>query len=173
MNKTRAFVAYFLAAFFALSVSVFAQEAVSVNISQPASDVVDPAQENPVAPIAKGVWNFVPLASKQSSASAPSAIQPPVPSVADKKSYAIVSAEYKLNGVLVHTASSYPDGWKIDTTTLKDGKYTLVSTFHIADGTTETSTSTFTVENQPTIASKVSAFIANTVSFFKGLFKKK
>lgn len=130
----------------------------------PVTVPVPPAANLVVPTVASGFWSFLPFIAATPKPAA--VITPTAPAVhtntkTGKKSYDIVSAEYSLNGTVVHTATTYPDDWTLDTGTLADGQYTLSSVFKYTDGTTDGTSSTFTVDNSPTIIERIVAYIQN------------
>lgn len=122
-------------------------------------NTVVPVQEvapQPASTTAQGFWSFIPFINKPPKASV--AVSPARiltdkanTTTKGKKSYDIISAKYTLNGVLVHTTNTINDGWKLDITSLQDGVYTLSSLYQYADGTTDATSNTFTVDNTPSI----------------------
>lgn len=133
----------------------------------PVTVPVPPATNLVVPTVASGFWSFLPFIS--STPKPAPIITPAAPALhtnikTGKKSYDVVSAEYALNGTIVHTATTYPDNWSLDTATLADGSYTLSSTYHYSDGTTDNTTSTFTVDNSPTILERIVGFIGKILN---------
>lgn len=123
----------------------------------------------PPAATTQGFWSFIPFIKKVPKASV--SVTPVIPASPStttangKKSYDIVSAQYTLNGVLIHTSTNVSDGWKLDVTSLQDGAYTLTALYHYADGTTDTTTNSFTVDNTPNALQKL-------IQFIERIFKK-
>lgn len=151
------------------------------NANTPETPVREVAPQTGTAPSSSagtGFWNFIPFVNK--TPKTPTTVTPTVPGVrktptttkpitaAKKKSYDIVSIQYTLNGVLVHTSNGPDDTWQLDTTTLQNGTYTLNTFINYADGTSDNGNNTFTVNNSP-------SFLDRVRSFLKGLlpFKKK
>lgn len=132
----------------------------------PVTIPVPPAANLVVPTVASGFWSFLPFIS--STPKPAPVITPAAPTLhtntkTGKKSYDVVSAEYSLNGTIIHTATTYPDDWSLDTATLADGAYTLTSTYHYSDGTDDSTTSSFTVDNSPTILERIVGYIQNLI----------
>lgn len=130
----------------------------------PVTIPVPPTQNLVVPTVASGFWSFLPFISstpKPTQTITPAAPAPHANTKTGKKSYDIVNAEYSLNGIIVHTATTYPDDWSLNTATLQDGQYTLSSKFYYSDGTTDGTQSTFTVDNSPTVIEKIISYIQN------------
>lgn len=68
----------------------------------------------------------------------------------------VVKIEYKLNTTLVHTTTTFPDTWSLDTTTLPNGYYTMTGVYTYGDGTTRQSINFFTVRNEYSWLQKLS-----------------
>ncbi len=139
---------------------------VSVRIDAPAPEPIissiAPLPASSAPAVGTGFWSFIPFI-KKAAPKAPVSLTPVLPTpraqVGSKKDYTIAQVVYTLNGTVVHTATAFPDNWQLDTTGLSDGTYTLVSTLQYADGATESSTNTFTVDNTPNIFQKIVAAI--------------
>jgi endo-1,4-beta-xylanase len=144
-----------------------------VSIPQAVTTSISKAISNLVPTLPTGTWSFIPILKNIVSPSSPttSTVTPAVPvqvAIKDggsKKSYTIAQADYALNGSLIHSTTTYPDGWMLDTASLADGSYTLDTKFYYADGTTDRASSTFTVDNSPTVLEKI-------VTYVRSLLKK-
>lgn len=135
-----------------------------------------PAESSPVI-ATKGFWDFIPFVNK--TPKTPTTVTPTVPgvrktptttkpiTVAKKKSYNIVSVQYTLNGVLVHTSDGPDDTWQLDTTTLQNGTYTLNTFINYGDGTSDNGNNTFTVDNTPSFFDQVKGFLKGLLPFKK------
>lgn len=151
-----------------VTTTVVSAPAAPVSFPQSIVNTVSNSISNLIPTLPTGTWTFIPVIKNiiSPSHSAP-VITPaaPVKSKGDKKSYTVAQADYLLNGVLIHSTTDFPDNWTLDTATLVDGEYTLNTKFYYTDGTTDSSTNTFTVYNEPTIIERV-------VSYVKGIFNK-
>jgi parallel beta-helix repeat protein len=132
-----------------------------------ANIVPQPVASSTASTIISQIFSFIPLTSQSTQ---PAIITRPVTTttgptgvVTGKKNYTIVSIKYYLNNVLVHTNNGTPDGWTINTSSMQDGSYTLSTIVEYGDGSTDTSSSTFTVDNSPTVLQTIGTFIKSLI----------
>jgi endo-1,4-beta-xylanase len=86
----------------------------------------------------------------------------------------ITSIEYILDDVVAHTATTFPDTWSLDTTTLSNDWHTLSTVYHHADNSSTRSIRLFKVENKYNILEKLKdgtiRIFTSIQLFLKGLF---
>jgi len=128
---------------------------------KPATPVTKPTTKKPTTPVTKPVTPPTQPVTPPSEPTTPSVPQTPQPSV--------TSIDYTLNDKPIHTTTIFPDTWNLDTRTLPNDAYTLKSTYHYSDGSSNYTITIFVVRNGQTI---IQSIWSSVTGFFSNLFSK-